>query len=48
MIELTLKLTTVHIHIKMLTNAVVPLPDFLKIGSSAGIREVEIEIIIQK
>ena len=29
-------------------NAVVPLPDFLKIGSSAEIREVGIEIIIQK
>ena len=30
------------------TNAVVPLPDFLKIGSSEEIREVGIEIIIQK
>ena len=30
------------------TNAVLPLPDFLKIGSSAEIREVGIEIIIQK
>ena len=28
--------------------AVVPLPDFLKIGSSAEIREIGIEIIIQK
>ena len=28
--------------------AVVPLPDFLKIGSSAEIREVGIEILIQK
>ena len=28
--------------------AVVPLPDFLKIGGSAEIREVGIEIIIKK
>ena len=31
-----------------ISNAVVLLPDFLKIGSSAEIREVGIEIIIQK
>ena len=30
------------------SNAVVPLPDFLKIGSSAEIREVGIEKNIQK
>ena len=32
----------------ILCNAVVPLPDFLKIGSSAEIREVGIEKIIKK
>ena len=31
----------------MLSNAVVPLPDFSKIGTSAEIREVRIEIIFK-
>ena len=37
-----------YVQFELLFNAVVPLPDFLKIGSSTEIQEVGIEIIIQK